>query len=390
MKIKRDEQGFALVLSMFILIAVLLLVASMTRMLQSQLDFYSFNNNDKQAFYAAEAGIAYGKEIFWNDGIGGVWDADNNLIASEVDKINQKLSGNGELDYLHKSDYSHSPNPNQPAVKLEARALSNGIDKKVITTFYIYNSAFNNAISSGGDITIDNNGFINGNIEKGDIYTKGHVYGPDGGTIIDNSSSDKVEIVDSEIYTEVSDDFIPNLDFNQFYNIAEDKGTIYNVNSGEVLELSTLGDVGDDFTYINGDLEIDPSVNDFNGSGVLVVTGQLNIKSNVEINRAEGYEDDYFTIIVKGEGYSEGIVLDTDNAIDMQGFIYSYGNTDFKNTFNIDGAIVTKGSLSVKNSMGINYESGFLDSLFDWGIEFPVGTGEQKDSIYKVINWSEN
>ncbi|MFW6028871.1 MAG: pilus assembly PilX N-terminal domain-containing protein, partial [Halanaerobiales bacterium] len=382
--------GFVLVLSMFILVAVLLLVASMTKMLQSELNFYSYNNNEKKAFYAAEAGIAYGKEVFWNDEVDGVWNSDNFLVQSEVDKINEKLADNGELSFLEKSDYSHPENPDQPAVKLRAGGLNNGVEKEVITSFYIYNSAFNNAISSGGDININNNGFINGNIEKGDIYTKGYVYGPQGGTIEDNSSSNKVEIIDSEIFDEVSDDFIPDLDFDQFYDIAEDKGDTYDVNAEEDLKLSDLGDIGDKFTYINGDLEVDASVNDFNGSGVLVVTGQLNIKSNVEINREDGYEDDYFTIIVKGQGHSEGIVLDTDNAVDMQGFVYSYGDTDFKNSFKIDGAIATKGSLTVKNSMEINYESGFLDKFFDWGIQFPVGEGEQKDSIYKIINWREN
>lgn len=389
MKFKKDEKGFVLVLSMFILVAILIMVASMTRMLQSELNFYTYNSNQKRAFYAAEAGIAYGKETFWNDGTDGIWNSDGTIIESELEKINNMLTGTAKLFSLEKLPYTHSENSNQPAVELIAKGLSSDVNKEVITSFYIYNSSFNNSISSGGDININNNGFINGNIEKGDVYTKGNVYGPDG-TITDNSSSDKVEIINSEIYSEVSDDFIPYLDFDQLDDIAAEKGDIKSVNSGEFLELSSLGDIGNKFTYIQGNLEIDPSVKNINGSGVLVVTGQLNIKSNVEINREEGYEDDYFTIIVKGDGHTEGIVLDTDNSIDMQGFVYSYGNTDFKNSFNIDGAIVTQGSLTIKNSTIVNYESGFLDTFFDWGIKFPVGEGEQNNSIYKIISWREN
>ena len=74
----------------------------------------------------------------------------------------------------------------------------------------------------------------------------------------------------------------------------------------------------------------------------------------------------------------------------MQGFIYSDGDSDFKNSFTIDGAIVTQESLTIKNSVEINYESGFLDKLFYWGIPFPDSEGEQKESIYKIISWSEN
>lgn len=57
-----NEDGYVLVLGIIIIAVLIILVFTMTNIIGTDLSFYRNNRDSNRAFYAAEAGIAYGYE----------------------------------------------------------------------------------------------------------------------------------------------------------------------------------------------------------------------------------------------------------------------------------------------------------------------------------------
>ena len=384
-----DEKGFTLVLSMFILVAILLMVASMTRMLQSELDFYSYNSNQRKAFYAAEAAIAYGTEVFNDDNKRNRLNSDQEVNPSyeltSVSEINSYLDGANveKLEWEFKDSYN--------LVEFRATASNNGVSETITAAYSIYNSIFDSTIASGGLIDVNNN----------QILSSGKIISRDGinGEIIDEQGDTVEVITDSEFV-------IPEFDFEELKNQADNKvllnanETVEYVNLVDHINVENIDQIAEQFTYIQGNLNIDKQIKNLNGSGVIVVDGKLSIGSNILINQEEGYEDDYLIIIAKGNIDNEGVLvegeesLEGDNSIIMQGLIYSYSDTLFGNKFDITGSLISGGDLTLNNSSAndanINYDPKFLEVLKKWGIDSPLNSNQNKFSVYEMISWSEN
>lgn len=391
----RDEEGFALVISMLILVAILLMVASMTRMLQSELDFYSYNSNQKKAFYAAEAAIAYGTEIFDESDkrthLNSDQVADPKYELTDTTEINSYLDGKPveKLEWEIRDDYS--------VVEFKSTASNNGVSETITAAYYIHNSIFDSALASGDVISLGNSHIIS----NGTIRTKYEINGE-----IYDEQGNLVTVVPDENLV------IPDFDFDELRNKAVneiniDGGSINYSNvpsyeSGDNLE--TIDDIAKDFTFIDGDLIIDNSIKNINGSGVIVVNGKLSIGSNILINQEEGYEEDYLILIVKGSILdNEGVVVDGEettegiegkNAITMKGLIYSHGDTVFGNKFDITGSLISKGKLTLNNSSNdsanVFYDPKYIEKLLGWGLNLPQSLNNNEFSVYDMISWSEN
>ncbi|CCU79387.1 hypothetical protein HSACCH_01294 [Halanaerobium saccharolyticum subsp. saccharolyticum DSM 6643] len=385
----RDEKGFTLVLSMFILVAILLMVASMTRMLQSELDFYSYNSNQRKAFYAAEAAIAYGTEVFDKDNKRSRLNPDQEVNPkyklTSFSEINSYLDGANveKLEWEFKDSYN--------IVEFRATASNNGVSETVTAAYSIYNSIFDSTIASGGLIDVNNN----------QILSSGKIISRDGinGEIIDEQGDTVDVITDSEFV-------IPEFDFEELKNQADNKvllnanETVEYVNLVDYINVESIDQIAEQFTYIQGNLNIDKQIKNLNGSGVIVVDGKLSIGTNILINQEAGYEDDYLIIIAKGNIDNEGVLvegeesLEGDNSIIMQGLIYSYSDTLFGNKFDITGSLISGGNLTLNNSSAndgnINYDPEFLEVLKKWGIDSPLNSNQNKFSVDEMISWSEN
>jgi len=386
----RDEKGFALVISMFILVAILLMVASMTRMLQSELDFYSYNSNQKKAFYAAEAAIAYGTEIFDEDSKRKLLNPDQTINPryelTAISEINSYLDGANieKLEWEFKDNFK--------IVEFWSEASNNGVSATVTAAYSIYNSIFDSTLVSGGLIDVNNNQIAS----SGKIISRDGIYGEivdDDGNIVDVIKDPELEI--------------PTFNFDDLKNQADpnnrvilDTGeTIEYVNLDQHINVESIDEIGEQFIYIKGNLNIDKQIKNINGSGVIVVDGKLSIGSNILINQEAGYEDDYLIIIAKGNIDNEGVLiedetLEGENSIIMQGLIYSYGDTIFGNKFDITGSLISGGNLVLNNSSAsdgnIKYDSKFIDVLKKWGIESTLNLESNEFSVSEMISWSEN
>jgi hypothetical protein len=391
LNIKKDEKGFVLVLSFFILVAVLLLVASMTRILQSELKFYNYNKNQKKAFYAAEAGVAYGAEIFS--------DSDKIILVDNGGNSFYELKSyqelNSKFDEAEVEELTWNFIDSNTKIKFISRAAKSGITKTVNSTYLIYNNIFDSALASGDTIYVKNSHIIS----DGKIKSRN---GIDGTIYVEND--EEIEVITDSNFE------IPKLDFEELRTMADNYINVDTI-SGDEIEYESLpdydttdgiediNDTSEQFTYIDGNLNIGQSVNEINGSGVIVVDGKLSMGNNIEINQAAGHEDDYLIFLVRGSIDNEGVIADDEdtvegkNAIKMQGLIYSEGNTIFGNQFEINGSVISGGDLTLKNSNSsepnIRYDPKFIEKLFDWGISFPQEEDEIYN-IYQITNWSES
>jgi len=369
----KREDGYALVLTIVIVAVLMIFVGIMSRLIDNELGFYTQNKSSSRAFYAAEAGIAYGTEIY----------------KYETSPINNVFAE----DYLEDAQvsnlsWSSITYDSMPAIKFESVGSSNGVTRTISSIYSTYNSLFDNAITVDGDFTLDNSHIISdGNISVG-------------GTLIGEINNEDGEIIEP---IEPSEDYsIPTWEYIYFENLANDLADdgedVHVVNEPSVDYdyddlTSEIGDIGDKFVCIDGNFTIDKAT--INGSGVLVVNGKLTLGTNISINQDPGYENDFYSIIVLGDGTVETLSIEGKNNIEIRGFIYSNYTTTLKNQFDLTGALVSRGNLTFKNSnaseKNIDYDSGFIDVLYGWGISFPDDVNNLSNkSLNNLLNWSEN
>jgi len=369
-----NNEGYVLVLAVIILSVLLILMFSMSNMLNSDLSIFRGKNNSSRAFFAAESAISYGEATFW---ISSFWDSDTLELSDKTD-LNSLLEKSSvsslKRDFFIKDG--------QPAVKFNAKGISGGNEKTITASFYYINSLFSNAITALGDIDLANKATIDG-----DVYTTGDF---DSGNNLDHNGN---------LYENETDWPWPDGDVFNFeelkdlaaaensYFYAEDDYTVAN-NKITLINEITTNTIDDRVTYIDtadadgvlGEVKLDQTVN---GSGVLIINGDLNFGNNVQIN-SDSDSTDYFLIFVNGD-----LIIDNANLVEMQGFIYTTGGTEVKNNFLLEGTIITQDFLTTNNTATINFDSNFLETFLDRGITFPVGSSGSKKILYDLFEWKE-
>ena len=82
-----NNDGYVLVLAVIILSVLLILIFSMSNMIDSDLSIFRNKNNSSRAFFAAESAISYGEATFW---INSFWNSDTSELNDKKD-INDLL-----------------------------------------------------------------------------------------------------------------------------------------------------------------------------------------------------------------------------------------------------------------------------------------------------------
>ncbi|MFW6377539.1 MAG: pilus assembly PilX N-terminal domain-containing protein [bacterium] len=383
-----DEEGFALVLGIIVLGALIILVFSMTDMIDMDLSFYRQNRDSTKAFFAAESGINYGTQIFTDYSS---YDLED--LYSDTESEVYELSSTDDLSAMldnasvESIEWQYKLIDDLPGIEFTAYGESRGQQETIKAQFILdaYDDVYNNVIAAGDKISIKNNHILT----DGDITTTKDI----DGTFMNED--------DEEIEANVDKDFVvPEFDYDDLKDRAENE---ISPESGDIDfdditdydpddSLVTRSDVSNKFTYIDGDLNINTN-QDINGSGVIVVDGKLTIGNNIRINQTEGYEDEYLTIIVSGKGSEEGVVLEGDNKIQMQGLLYSAGNTDFGNQLSLTGALLSGGTLDLINSdaasKNINYDPGFIEKILFWDLYFEDEEYEEIKGVKDMVDWQE-
>jgi len=368
---KSNNKGYVLVLSIIFLSVLLILIFSMSNMISSDLSFFRNKNNSSRAFYAAESAISYGESTFW---INDFWDSSSSNLIDKSEINNFLYQSN--VDYLKREYLVQN---GQPVVKFTAKGISGGVNKSITASFYYLNNLFSNAITAVGDVNLANKATIDG-----DVYTLGEF---DSGNQFDHNGT----LNENQTAWPWPSGNI--FDFDELKSLAETNNSYtrddYIVENNKITLIDGIVDnpIDDIVTYIDtdkdgvlGEVKLDQIVN---GSGVLIINGDLHFGNNVQINSGED-STDYFLIFVNGD-----IIIDNANLIEMQGFIYTTGGTEIKNNFSLDGSIITQDFLTTKNTSTINFDVNFLNTFLEKGIVFPEGNAGSEKMIYKMIEWQE-
>lgn len=361
-----NENGYVLVLGIVILTALLILMGAMSNLISSDLSFFRSTRDRSKALYTAESGIAYGTEIFYDDNYRNKSGSIYSLKEEYKNKFNNLLN-DSSLNNLE-----WTINSNQ--LSFTALGQSNGVSREINIIYdfnLLYNSVLDYMIATGGEIDIGNNQIPNGTniISTVDMAE---------GSSFEDEDNNSIEV------TVDSDFTVPSFDYDYLYSLVDQTITGNHIYDGEKVN---------NITHITGDLMIKQGDNNgnggVNGSGVLIVDGNLYTENNSVVNIADEYENDYMIIIVRGD-----VNPDTNKnaTLDMKGLLYAEGSVYFKNDFYLQGSIITKDSLYFKNDSNSNnlvYDPSFIEIFLSWGLKFIDDDFKNTFEFGEIIEWNE-
>jgi uncharacterized protein YpmS len=366
---KKSENGYVLVLAVVILTALMIVILAMSNLINADLSIFRQTSSSDRAFYAAESGISFARKNF--------------LSSIDLSDLNNKLI-NAEVNDLDREYFNYK---GDLAVKFTAEGVSTNTFRTVVTTHLVEEElmALTKAIAAE-NLEIKNNHIVS----DGEIY-------------VNNSLTGELEDeAGNTITATVGGEEIPDIDIDSLAvkanNVIDVGNTSISYSSLPAYDsnddLNDVEDIGEDFTFVRGNLTIDNAINSINGSGVLVVDGDLFTGSNLSINQAEEYENDYFVIIVSGNINIESeINFIAGNSIVYRGLVYAKGNIYFKNSLSLEGSMVSQGDITLNNSSNnssnINYDPGFMLTLLNNGIFFNSGEYNEEDFLGELVEWQE-
>ena len=395
-KILKNEDGAALVLSLIIILVLIVLIGALANSINNNIGFTKRHEDTTKAFYAAEAGIEYAVNIMINDrsSLEHLVEDEFNVIADSSNYIFESIEGKifGSNGFTFKSTGKNNDIEKSITASYNITVLPYGLTGDIIdigNNHYIdgdvgYKTSFdsgNNYKIDGEELQIDPDTsefeeFVSENyfypiLRNGTEYRTGE-YGR-----YDGNESLEGESFDGDYYKEDPDDE----DEESYYRkYIEDYDTNYNGNTpaNKFPSLNSLGlsymDIRDETTKIYGDLSLD---GDINGSGTLIVYGNLGFGNNFKINQ-DG--EDFFKILVKGNIYQ-----DQANLNEIKGFVYAEGDIIIRNRFFIEGALYSGGNITLGQSnntdeANIIYNPEAFEILFD---------GYTGPSYITIRNWQE-
>jgi hypothetical protein len=370
---KKSENGYVLVLAVVILTALLVVILAMSNLISADLSIFRQTSSSDRAFYAAESGVSFARKNF--------------LSSIDLTGLNNKLI-NAEVNDLDREYFDYKGD-------LAVRFTAEGVSANTFRTVVVAHLVEEELMELTKAIAAENL-----DIKNNHIVSDGEIY-------VNNSLTGELEDEDGNIITAtVGGEKIPDIDFDSLADKANNVIDVGNTISYSSLPtyasddaLNDVEDIGNEFTFVRGNLTIDNAINSINGSGVLVVDGNLFTGSNLTINQADEYINDYFVIIVSGNiNIVSGETSDDDiyyagNSIIYRGLMYAKGNIYFKNSLSLDGSMVSQGDITLNNSSNnssnINYDPGFMLTLLNNGIFFNSDEYNEEDFLGELVEWQE-
>ncbi|SJZ86025.1 hypothetical protein [Selenihalanaerobacter shriftii] len=344
-----EEQGSVTVLTLLIITLLSITSAGLMSMTYNEIKTSNYNYQRVQAFYIAEAGIEYAKNKFANNIS---WLADGEDNNNDLAK---SFAG---------GEFNLSKEVNNNIVKINSTANYNDLTKTVVAT-YLYNNSFKYSIVAGASstteevaINIKKNAKITGADSGGDIYVNGEVDFGKG-----------YELINCDI---VEDDEAIGLKFD--IDLLEAKADDYFVQ-----ETSPVIN-GNSISYSDHSLEYNNKNNPFNinGSGILVVDGNLTIGKNADINSNQN-NDDSFIIITTGD-------IRIKKEFDMQGLLYSQGSINIKKDARIKGSLIAQKEIEIAKDLNLVFDDSYLNIFKDFNLEVVEVV---KEPSLDLISWKE-
>lgn len=362
MKVK-NQRGSASVIALCLVLVLTIMSAGVAFMMNTEGKLATENKDLIEAKYAAEAGAKRAIIEFEkiNDSQTPSWTwlgTDKPLVADTDKKYNVKIYNKSDTTFSTPVTPSASSNGTYTIV---STGNVNGTSKRILLDFkiealtapsnpaYVGDTAFYS--DKGADISV---AFFNGNtidVNGASSYTVGETYAAHNEDAISyDSGYKKVENIGVSLG-------VPGLT----YDSVEKKLTV----GTEIYDFSNPVIINDSTTTINFS-EIDNkcaamksslwTVNSsnvvVNGSGVIFVNGNVLFSSN---NTGITCSDSNGALLVINGNLSS----ESNNKITLKNVaVLVFGDvTGFKNSFQIDGTLIAKGSMTFKNNATFNYNA---------------------------------
>lgn len=334
----KNEEGYALILSMIILTVLLVIVIGLTSIITNEIHISSYEINSTRALYAAEAGLEYARTIIDEDIF---WDDSGNLIEEKIISLSISIDG-GKINNINISKDGKK-------IILISTGRSGDVTKKLHVTYEKQISpSFYQLIVSGGKMEFGKESII----KNGTLYSNSEID-------IKDSILENVNIKEKE-----AESIIPYIDFEEIKKKAD--------NFDET-------EIGDNITYIDGNLIIEKE-RTINGNGILLVDGDLTVKKEAAVN--VNYDsNDYFIIIAKGD-------INIHKEISYQGLIFAEGSIKLSKEPRIKGTVIAKETVEFGKEAEIEFDNSYVNTFIDKGINVPGG-GENGVSNLILVSWQE-
>lgn len=341
-------EGSALFITMLAVVIISLLAGSLSSLsIQNASNFY-FQEKAQKAFFLAEAGA--------NEAVA--------LLKEDFDYKDD--DSNFPLTALGEGSYDVTIIETGGFVVIRSVGTVRGISRDVSITVAddSANDAFNFAFFSNGDMTIQGNPDV-----TGDIHSNQTVNITGNPTVSGTASaSEVVNITGTPILGATQDGApvipFPAFDFNFYYNLA-DPGDRYagNQNWAGNQTLTPANGV----IYVDGDIRISGNLNI---TGAIVVTGSITINGNVTQTGITG-----LPLLMSRDSY----IRINGNILDADGLMYS-GSNDIQiyGNINMTGQIIAYDELVITGNPSVTQGSDI-----SFGLEGDTGEG------FRVISYQE-
>ncbi|MFP4662179.1 MAG: hypothetical protein ACLFPF_08310 [Halanaerobiales bacterium] len=396
---KKNEEGYVLILSMVLMIILVIMTAAMARNINNEVHIARHEENMIETQYIADAAVEYaaaniGNEDAWVSG--GSYDIMNGDLT---DNFAATFFESGDrLETVEKRDdgYIH-----EIKVTVKHKNITKTIEAVFKDSNIIDHGIFDNQLAARGKVNVHNasnevddsapvraetindhasNVIDDANEEEG-TFTEDGEENDEAKAINAIATLYDTLMADDDTYTpdkclDGEGDKVEKIESNITSN---DPITL----SNEVLDLSNIN--------YQADINI-------KGNGIILMNNNNQNSGTVNINfdpsdptadPTTGFTDGY-VILISRSGFPS---LD----MNIKGMIYSGADFNNNSNLNIQGSIISKDSINTGSKFALDFDKGFVDvlntTLLDNGVEIPEELVENysDDKVsYNLINWEES
>ncbi|GAB6100355.1 hypothetical protein JCM16358_22340 [Halanaerocella petrolearia] len=349
----QNQEGSVIVLTLLTTLVLLTLVTGMLTSLVSEVKINETRKKELQTFYLAEAGLEYARDKFANDSFWKTADKEGQFKL-----VTERLPIDINKEY--KTEITKEITDNQVTFTSLAKYKNN--TKRISATYRYQNNnssqAFNYSVYSGNEIKIKNNATIIGNESGGDLYSTGEI-----------NMGNNIYLKSSILKEEESDNLFPEIEIDSLRKKAD---YLITRDSKDPMLIE------DGINYIDGDVEFHK--NNIQGSGVLVVDGNLSAKSNWQITQGRKGP---FLVIVTGD-------INIKNNAYLETLLYSQGSIKLWNNVEIVGSLIAQDRIIAKNNLKIVFDNSYLDTFKRQQVDYSSEHESDSEGKLQLVSWQED
>ena len=371
-----SQKGMALIATLIFTFVLVSLGAALLTMTNNDTKLSTLQRESTRAFYLAETGI---EKALWF--INFSLENTDGLDWRRIPGVDNPYHEGTTEEYFDVwvTTVEQDADDEATMIEFESTGVVNqggeynkgrrSIEVKLIKGIAQNNSlAYNYAIFTQDDLTINGNIYVNGDIHSnGNISVSGSAF-----DLVNGKATATGTVTGYAGTSGAVEQAIPVIDFEYYKGIAQGSGGVYY--GDDTSKIFSSDETITGIHFIDGDVWIKPPLSTLTiQDGAIFATGTIRSEGNcnIEIVHSEGY-DNPLAIIAQGD-------MDLKGNVHGEGVIQSNGKITLGGTVNIEkGCIVAEDGV-VGGDVEVIYDNGLQDDIVE-------GTGIE---IWKKASWQE-